>query len=182
METRGSNKEPHFKTDDLAPQTSVEVFIMFVTNLEKQVQHKTSKAAFLIKSQANLNTRMFVQWLFKWYLTEGKYQNRNGAAMSSSLWLSTQERFPGLTYPCRWPNVVLWPPRPGKCWTATRKILNRKEKTSLMKNTRVQFHLCEVSFASPLEKDNEPEKVQKSKQLIMQYKNTRPRSKDEVSS
>lgn len=33
-----------------------------------------------------------------------------------------------------------------------------------MKSTRVQSHLCEVSLAFPLEKDNESEKVQRGNQ------------------
>lgn len=67
--------------------------------------------------------------------------------------------------PLRWSNTMLWPPRPGKWWTATRRILNTKGKTSFMKNIRVQYNLCILSFDLPLEKDNESEKVQKGYQI-----------------
>lgn len=50
-----------------------------------------------------------------------------------------------------------------------------------MKNIRVWYHLYEVSFASPLDKDNESEKVQKATKLIMQYKNMRADSKNKLS-
>lgn len=99
--------------------------------------------------------------------------------MSSSLWFSTQKRFPGLIiYPCRWSNMVLWLPISGKWWTATRWILNKKEKASFMKITRVQYNLCIAPFDLLLEKENESERVLKVTKLIMQYKNTRTDSKD----
>lgn len=99
--------------------------------------------------------------------------------MSSSLSFSTQKRFRGLIiYPCAWSTMVLWLPIPGKWWTATRWILNRKEKAPFMKNTRVQYNLRIIPFDLILEKDNESEKVLKATKLIMQYKNTRTDSKD----
>ena len=37
METKGRNKEVHFKTKDWTPWISVEIFIVFLNDLEKGV-------------------------------------------------------------------------------------------------------------------------------------------------